>query len=104
MRLVAPQNFAIEHARQKDVVGKLRLASALCARIDFAEWFADYVERLPVVRLIVRHDCRGGACPRPIIISLLHAGRDKPLPLRSSTAINALAGQLHLFTTHPRSG
>src|SRR5260370_10192614 len=55
MWLVAPQNFAIEHARQKDVVGKLRLARALRARVDLAEWFADYFEWLPVV-LVVAHE------------------------------------------------
>jgi hypothetical protein len=52
MRFVASQNFAIEHARQKDVVGKLRLPGALGTRIDFAEWLADYVERLPVVAVV----------------------------------------------------
>ena len=36
--------FAREHARQKDVIGKLRLARALRAGIDLAERFADYVE------------------------------------------------------------
>jgi hypothetical protein len=53
MRLVAPQNFAIEHARQKDVVGKLRLAGALRARIDLAEWFTNYVEWFPVAAVVI---------------------------------------------------
>jgi hypothetical protein len=57
MRFVAPQNFAVEHARQKDVVGKLRLARALRARVDLAEWFADYVERSSVVA-VLRHDSK----------------------------------------------
>src|SRR5437762_2971082 len=52
-RLVAPQNLAIEHARQKYVVRKLRLAGALRARINLAEWFADYVEWLPVVAVVI---------------------------------------------------
>ena len=52
--MMAAENFRVHHARQDDVVGKLRLAGALCARIDFAEWFADYLEWLSVLR-IVRH-------------------------------------------------
>jgi hypothetical protein len=55
MRLVAPQNLAIEHARQKDVVGKLRLASALCARIDLAERFADHIQGFSIVT-VLSHD------------------------------------------------
>ena len=43
--------FASEHARQKDVIGKLRLARALRAGIDLAERFADYVEGLAVAVL-----------------------------------------------------
>ena len=46
---MAAQNLAEEHARQHDVVGKLRLAGALRARIDLAKRFADYVEWLSVV-------------------------------------------------------
>ena len=49
------ENLAGEHPRQNDVVGKLRLTGALRARIDLAKRFADYVERLSVVGLIVRH-------------------------------------------------
>ena len=41
---VATENSAIEHARQKDVVGKLRLAGALGAGIDLAKGLADYIE------------------------------------------------------------
>jgi hypothetical protein len=52
MRMMSAQDFAVEHPRQKDVVGKLRLAGALGARVDLAEWFADYIERLPVVAVI----------------------------------------------------
>ena len=43
------ENLAGEHPRQNDVVGKLRLARALRARIDFAKRLADYIERFPVV-------------------------------------------------------
>jgi hypothetical protein len=42
------ENLACEHPRQNDVVGKLRLAGALRARIDFAKRLADYIEWLPV--------------------------------------------------------
>ena len=41
---MATENSAIEHARQKDVVGKLRLARALRAGIDLAKGLADYIE------------------------------------------------------------
>jgi hypothetical protein len=41
---VTAQDLAIEHARQKDVVGKLRLSRALRAGIDLAEGFTDDVE------------------------------------------------------------
>ncbi len=53
MRFVTPQDFAEEHARQKDVIGKLRLARALRACIDLAEWFADYFEGLTVVAVVI---------------------------------------------------
>jgi hypothetical protein len=43
MRLVTAENFAEEHAGQHDVVGKLRLAGALCARVDLAKGFTDDV-------------------------------------------------------------
>jgi len=43
---MAAQNLAVKHARQKDVVGKLRLAGALGARIDFAKGLADHIEFL----------------------------------------------------------
>ena len=46
VRLMTAQNLAEEHARQNDVVGKLRLAGALRARVDLAKRFADYVEWL----------------------------------------------------------
>jgi hypothetical protein len=37
------EDLAIQHARQNDVVRKLRLADTLCPRVDFAEWLADNV-------------------------------------------------------------
>src|SRR5438128_10977129 len=43
------QDFAVEHARQKDVVGKLRLTCALCTGIDIAKRLADHVQRVCVV-------------------------------------------------------
>ena len=52
---MSTQNFAEEHARQHDVVGKLRLAGALRARINLAKGFADYVERFPVVVSVLSH-------------------------------------------------
>ena len=44
VRQMAAQDLAEQHARQHDVVGKLRLADTLRARIDFAKRFADYVK------------------------------------------------------------
>ena len=38
------QDLAGEHARQKDVVSKLRLARALRTGINLAERFSDYIE------------------------------------------------------------
>ena len=55
VRQMAAQDFAEEHARQHDVVGKLRLAGALRARIDLAKRLADYVQRLPVVVTVLSH-------------------------------------------------
>src|SRR5216683_747489 len=49
MRKMTAQHFAIEHARQHDVVGKLRLASALCARINLPKRLADNLQWFPVV-------------------------------------------------------
>jgi hypothetical protein len=46
---MAAQNLACQHARQNDIVGKLRLAGALCPRIDLAKGFADYVKFLLAV-------------------------------------------------------
>ena len=43
------ENFAVEHAWQKDVVGKLGLARTLCAGIHFAKGFADDFRRLAIV-------------------------------------------------------
>ena len=50
--MMAAQNFRVEHPRQHDVIGKLRLARALCPRIDFAEWFADYLKGFSIFRLL----------------------------------------------------
>src|SRR5712692_6224843 len=55
MRVMAPQDFAVEHARQKDVVGKLRLARAFGAGIDLAERFANDLQRLSVVAVLRHH-------------------------------------------------
>jgi hypothetical protein len=44
MRLVTAQDLAVEHSGQHDVVSKPGLTRTLRARIDFAEWFADYLE------------------------------------------------------------
>ena len=87
---MAAQNFAEEHARQNDVVGKLRLTGTLRARVDLAKGFADYVEWLPVV-LIVWHVCRGGACPRPNRY-WLESGQGPVLPLQSFETVDTLAG------------
>jgi hypothetical protein len=54
MGVMAAQDLCIDHPGQHDVVGKLCLASALCPRIDFAEWFANYFQR-PFIFPIVRH-------------------------------------------------
>jgi hypothetical protein len=41
---MAPEDLAVEHPRQKDIVGKLRLPDALGAGIDLAKRFANDVE------------------------------------------------------------
>src|SRR5688500_20161860 len=46
VRQVAAQDLAEQHSRQHDVVGKLRLALALRARVDFTKWIADYMVNL----------------------------------------------------------
>src|SRR5713101_1707984 len=46
MRKVTAQHFAEEHARQDDIVGKLRLADTLCTRIDLPKWLAHYFQRV----------------------------------------------------------
>src|SRR6266550_8833695 len=78
------QNFAVEHAREKDVVGKLRLPRALGTRVDFAERFPDDVEWFAVVTVLHDDFCRGGARPRPAAIMQTYAGRDKPCPYSHS--------------------
>jgi hypothetical protein len=52
MGFVAAENFAEEHPRQHDVVGKFRLADALRAGINLAERFADYVEWFSVIAVL----------------------------------------------------
>ena len=52
---MAAEDLAVKHARQKDIVGKLRLAGTLRPRVDFAERFADDVEWLSVVWFVIRH-------------------------------------------------
>ena len=49
---MAAQDLAVEHAWQKNIVGKLRLARTLRARVDFAKGFADYVEGSSVVPVL----------------------------------------------------
>jgi hypothetical protein len=49
VRLVASQHLAMKHARQDDVVGKLRLACALLARVYFAKGLADDFQRLIIL-------------------------------------------------------
>ena len=100
---MTPQNFAIERARQKDVVGKLRLARALRARVDLAKGFADYVERLSVI-LIAWHVCRGWDCPRPISYWLDVNGQGQALPLQSFETIDTFTREIHLFTADSRCG
>ena len=53
---MSTQNLAEEHARQHDVVGKLRLTGALRAHIDFAKGLADYTERLTIVLSVFSHN------------------------------------------------
>ena len=64
---MAAKNFREHHARQDDVVGKLRLAGALGARIDFAKWFADYALYYCLVAFryleLVRHQVSGSYPP-----------------------------------------
>jgi hypothetical protein len=54
VRQVAAEDLGVNHSRQDDVIGKLRLAGALRARVDFAKRLANYVEWFPVF-LIVSH-------------------------------------------------
>src|SRR5689334_15775113 len=49
MWLVAAKNLAGEHARQNDVIGKLRLAGAFGTRINLAKRLADYVQLLDTI-------------------------------------------------------
>src|SRR2546421_11428142 len=46
---MAAQNLAREHTRQKDIVGKLRLAGALRSRINLAERLADDIQWFTVI-------------------------------------------------------
>src|SRR5256886_16949017 len=46
---MAAQNLAREHTRQKDVVGKLCLASALRSRINLAKGLADDLQWFTVI-------------------------------------------------------
>src|SRR6266849_246973 len=55
MRLMAAQDLARQHARQHDVVGKLRLAGALCPRIDFTKRLTNYIEWPTVVVFVLSH-------------------------------------------------
>jgi hypothetical protein len=43
MRFVAAEDFAEQHSRQNDVVGKLRLARTLGTRINLAERLTNYI-------------------------------------------------------------
>lgn len=43
------QNFAIQHARQHDIVGEFCLTGAFRPGIDLAKWLADYLEWFAVV-------------------------------------------------------
>ncbi len=52
VRQMTAQHFAEKHARQNDVVGKLRLTGALRPRVDLAKRLADDVERFPVVSVL----------------------------------------------------
>ena len=88
---MSTKNFTEQHARQDDVVGKLSLAGALCARVNLAKRFADDVERLAVVVYVLRHTVTG-------------AGRDKPCPYISFQSVDARPRQFHLFATHARRG
>jgi hypothetical protein len=42
---MAAEHLAVEHARQDYIVGELRLARALLARVNFAKGLADYAKR-----------------------------------------------------------
>lgn len=56
MGMVAAKNFRVHHAREDDIVGKLRLAGALRPRINLAKWFANYFEWLSVFRIVRHHN------------------------------------------------
>ena len=107
---MAAQDFAVKHARQKDVVGKLRLAGALGARIDFAKGLADYVEFLVAVHdkyePQISADAHGSETNKVSRkISFLFSA-----PLLSAfirgyflfQSVNRFTRQLHLFTAHSR--
>src|SRR5258708_7680887 len=111
MWVMAAEDFAVEHARQHNVVGKLRLARALGARIDLAEGFADYLEWLSVVAVLHHHlrinhrwtrtdtDSENKTSKRWIDLVVICAIRVHPW-LLLFVSVNALARQFHLFTTH----
>src|SRR5882672_10161827 len=105
---MSAENFAVEHARQHDVVRKLRLAGALRARVNLAKRLADHFESIAVVT-VPDHNCWGGACPHPTFRCRGGAcphptfrGQGRALPLQSFQSVDALARQLHFFTTHAR--
>src|SRR5713226_1462121 len=116
--MMAAQNLAVEHARQKNVVGKLRLARALSTGIDLAEGFADYLERLSVVAVFVhrsnpatkRHkkhkrdftQAKGDRCRWRSFPSHPSCAFCAFLWLVLFQTIQALARQFHFFTTPPR--
>ena len=81
VRLGRAEDFAVEHARQRDVVGEARLAHALRARVHLAEGLAD----------------------RPSVLAPL---RFFPVRLHRLlfVAVDALARQLGLFAAHARGG
>ena len=111
MRVMAAQNLAVEHARQKDVVGKLRLARALGAGIDLAEWFADYLERLSVIAVLCHHprishrwaridtDSENKTSNRWIDLAVICEICIYPW-LLLFVSVNTFTRQFHLFTTH----
>src|SRR5260370_36342200 len=113
MRVMAAQNLAREHAREKDVVGKLRLARALRARIDLAEGFADYVEWLSVVAVLHHHlrinhrwtriytASENKTSKRRIDLVVICAIRVYPW-LLLFVSVNTFARKLILFAPHAR--